>query len=87
MNFKPMGARVLVLPDPEKKETEAGTILIVADKVVTGEVVAVGPGSKSELMELKVGDRISYMRNAGTPVKLVDVDYLLMKQGAIYGVL
>ena len=38
-------------------------------------------------MVLKVGDHVQYMMNAGTPLKLEEIDYLLMKQGAIYGIL
>lgn len=87
MNFKPLRTRVVILPDPEKKETELGTHLLVADKVVKGKVFAVGPGTKDEPMILKVGDHVQYMINAGTTLKLEEVDYLLMKQGAIYGIL
>ena len=87
MNFKPLKTRLVILPDPEKKETELGTHLLVTDKVVEGKVLAVGPGTKDEPMVLKVGDHVQYMMNAGTPLKLEEIDYLLMKQGAIYGIL
>lgn len=85
MDFKPSGTRVVVLADPELKETEAGTILLVADKVYRGEVMAVGPGKKEEPMEVVVGERVCYTENAGTPLEIDGVSYLLMRQAAIYG--
>jgi chaperonin GroES len=55
--------------------------------VLTGKVIAIGPGKKDEPMVVKVGDNISYSDNAGTPLNIEEVDYLLMRQAAIYGIL
>ena len=57
-----------------------------------GEVVAVGPGARDEAgklipLEVKKGDRVLFAKWSGTEVKIDGVEYLIMKESDIMGVL
>jgi chaperonin GroES len=57
-----------------------------------GEVVAVGPGARDEkgaliAPDVKAGDRILFGKWSGTEVKLDGVEYLIMKESDIMGIL
>jgi chaperonin GroES len=54
--------------------------------------IAVGPGGRDDKgslvpIELKTGDRVLFGKWSGTEVKLDGVDYLIMKESDIMGVL
>ncbi|MGO9701638.1 MAG: co-chaperone GroES [Xanthobacteraceae bacterium] len=94
MKFRPLHDRVVVTRiDPEAKS--AGGIIIpdtAQEKPSQGEVIAVGPGGRDEAgklipIDLKVGDRVLFGKWSGTEVKLDGVDYLIMKESDIMGVL
>jgi co-chaperonin GroES (HSP10) len=57
-----------------------------------GEIIAVGPGGRDENgklvpIDLKTGDRVLFGKWSGTEVKIDGVDYLIMKESDIMGVL
>jgi chaperonin GroES len=94
MKFRPLHDRVVVQRiDPDAKS--AGGIIIpdtAQEKPSQGESVAVGPGGRDESgklipIDLKVGDRVLFGKWSGTEVKLDDVEYLIMKESDIMGVL
>lgn len=87
MDFKPLGTRVIILPDEEVTKTESGLDILKPEKVLTGEVLAVGPGSSKEVMELKVGDKVHYNSNACTPVTIEEIECIIMRQSAVNVVL
>ncbi|MBU2567480.1 MAG: co-chaperone GroES [Elusimicrobia bacterium] len=94
MKFKPLGDRALVKPD-EQKEVKKGGIIIpetVKEKPQEGEVIAVGPGKLDENgkkipMDVKAGDKILYGKYSGTEMKIDDVEYLIMHQDDILGII
>jgi chaperonin GroES len=94
MKFRPLHDRV-VLERIEAEEKTAGGIIIpdnAKEKPQQGRVVAVGPGGRDEAgklipIELKAGDRVLFGKWSGTEVKLDGVDYLIMKEGDVMGVL
>ena len=47
------------------------------------EVVAVGPGTKDEPMELKVGDKVIFSKYGGTEIKYEGEEYTIMHQNEI----
>jgi chaperonin GroES len=94
MKFRPLHDRVVV----ERVDAEAksmGGIIIpdtAQEKPSQGEIIAVGPGGRDENgkltpIDLKVGDRVLFGKWSGTEVKLDGVDYLIMKESDIMGVL
>jgi len=94
MKFRPLHDRVVVERiDPDAKS--AGGIIIpdtAQEKPSQGEIIAVGPGGRDESgklipIDLKVGDRVLFGKWSGTEVKLDSVDYLIMKESDIMGVL
>ena len=69
--IKPLGNRVVIKKLEAEEKTQGGIILASAakEKPQTAEVVAVGPGTKDEVMEVKVGDRVVFSKFAGTEIK------------------
>jgi len=89
MNIKPLADRVLVQPVPAEEVTVSGIIIpdSAKEKPLKGTVLAVGPGTKDEAMELKVGDVVLYGKYAGTEVELDDEKVLIMRQNDVLAVL
>jgi len=93
MKLKPLGDRVVIKP-LEQKEVKKGGIIIpdtAKEKPQEGEVVAVGKGKISDdgkliPVDVKVGDKILYGKYSGTEIKLEDVEYLIMHQEDILGI-
>jgi len=79
----------------EPKEVKKGGIIIpdtAKEKPMEGEIIAAGPGKTTEdgkrlPMDVKAGDRILYGKYSGTEIKINDVEYLIMHQDDILGVL
>ena len=94
MKFRPLHDRVVVERiDPEAKS--AGGIIIpdtAQEKPSQGEIIAVGPGGRDEAgkltpMDVKKGDRVLFGKWSGTEVKIDGVEYLIMKESDIMGVI
>ena len=94
MKFRPLHDRVVV-KRIDAEEKSAGGIIIpdtAKEKPQTGEVTAVGPGGRDENgklipIDLKAGDKVLFGKWSGTEVKLDGVEYLIMKESDIMGVL
>jgi len=94
MKFRPLHDRVVV-KRIEAEEKSAGGIIIpdtAKEKPQQGEVIAVGPGGRDEAgklvpIDVKAGDRILFGKWSGTEVKIDGVEYLIMKESDIMGVL
>jgi chaperonin GroES len=94
VKFRPLHDRV-VLKRIEAEEKTSGGIIIpdtAKEKPQEGEVVAVGPGGRDEAgklipIDLKAGDRVLFGKWSGTEVKIDGVDYLVMKESDVMGVL
>ena len=94
MKFRPLHDRVVVKRVAEEEKTKGGIIIpdTAKEKPMEGEIVAVGPGARDEkgaliALDVKAGDRILFGKWSGTEVKLDGVDYLIMKESDIMGVL
>ena len=87
--LKPLGTRVVI--EPKEAETMTAGGLYIPDKAKEkpqqGEIVAVGPGTKDEPMEVKVGDVVLYGKYAGTEVTVENKKYLIVKQSDILAIL
>jgi chaperonin GroES len=95
MKLKPLGDRVLVKRSEEADETSAGGIIIpdtAKEKPQRGKVIAAGPGGLKEdgtrtPLEVKKGDEILFGKYSGTEIKLDNVEYLIMHESDILGIL
>jgi chaperonin GroES len=94
MKFRPLHDRIVVERiDAEAKS--AGGIIIpdtAQEKPSQGKIIAVGPGGRDEAgklipIDLKAGDRVLFGKWSGTEVKIDGVDYLIMKESDIMGVI
>jgi chaperonin GroES len=94
MKFRPLHDRVVV-KRIDAEEKSAGGIIIpdtAKEKPSQGEIIAVGPGGRDENgklvpIDLKVGEVVLFGKWSGTEVKIDGVDYLIMKESDIMGVL
>jgi chaperonin GroES len=94
MKFRPLHDRVVVRRIEEDQKTSGGIIIpdTAKEKPVQGEVVAVGPGARNEKgevqpLDVKAGDRVLYGKWSGTEVRIDGVDYLIMKESDIMGII
>lgn len=89
MNVKPLSDRVLIKPTPAEEVTATGIIIpdTAKEKPLRGTVLAVGPGTKDEAMQVKVGDVVLYGKNAGTEVEIDRETVLIMRQSDILAIL
>src|SRR6202047_1236935 len=94
MKFRPLHDRVVVKRIDAEEKTPGGIIIpdTAKEKPQQGEASAVGPGGRDEAgqlipLDVKVGDRVLFGKWSGTEVKIDGVEYLIMKESDIMGVL
>jgi chaperonin GroES len=94
MKFRPLHDRVVVKRIEADAKTAGGIIIpdTAQEKPQQGEVIAVGPGGRDDHgklipIDVKPSDVILFGKWSGTEVKIDGVDYLIMKESDIMGVL
>ena len=94
MKFRPLHDNVVVTRIDADNKTPGGIIIpdTAKEKPTEGEVIAVGPGGRDESgklipIDLKKGDRVLFGKWSGTEVKIDGVEYLIMKESDIMGVI
>jgi chaperonin GroES len=91
----PIEEEAFVVTRIDAEDKTAGGIIIpdtAKEKPTEGEVIAVGPGGRDESgklipIDLKEGDRVLFGKWSGTEVKIDGVEYLIMKESDIMGVI
>jgi chaperonin GroES len=93
MKFRPLHDRVAVKRIEAESKTASGIIIpdTAKEKPSEGEVVAVGPGGRDEAgklipIDVRAGDRVLFGKWSGTEVKIDGIEYLIMKESDIMGV-
>jgi chaperonin GroES len=94
MNIRPLRDRIIV-ERVEEETTTAGGIIIpdsAKEKPQQGIIKAVGKGKVTEdgtllPMDVKVGDRVLFGKYAGSDVKIDGIEYQIMREEDILGVL
>jgi chaperonin GroES len=93
MNLRPLQDRIIVKRIEEEAKTAGGIFIpeTAKEKPQQGEIVAVGNGKKTEdgkviPVDLKAGDRVLFGKYAGTEIKLDGMEYLIMREDDILGV-
>ena len=93
MKIRPLQDRIMVQPILEKDVRTGGIIIpdSAKEKPIEGRVKAVGAGKlgddgKRVKPDVKVGDKVLYIKYAGTELKIDGDDYLLMREDDILGI-
>ena len=94
MKFRPLHDRVVLTRIDAEGKTAGGIIIpdTAKEKPQEGRVVGVGPGGRDENgkltpIDVKVGDRVLFGKWSGTEIKIDGVEYLIMRESDIMGVL
>jgi chaperonin GroES len=89
VNIKPLADRVLVQAMEAESKTASGLIIpdTAKEKPQKGTVVAAGPGTKDEEMQVKVGDVVLYGKYSGSEINVDGTDYLMMRQTDILAII
>lgn len=92
--IRPLSDRIVVEPREIETKTAGGIVIpdtADKDKPIQGTVIAIGTGKyvdgKLLPLQVKVGDKILFGKYAGTNVKLDDIEYLVMREEDVMGVL
>ena len=93
MKFTPLHDKVLVKRTEEEEKSAGGIVLpgSATEKPSQGEVVAVGPGKKSENGDIApvgvtVGDTVIFGQYGGNEIKIDGDEYLILSESDIFGV-
>ena len=94
MNIRPLHDRIVV-KRVESTENKIGGLFIpdsAKEKPQEGEVVAVGNGKKGDdgkviPLDVKAGDRILFGKYSGSDIKIDGVEYMIMREDEVLGVL
>ena len=94
MKFRPLHDRVVVRRLEAEEKTAGGIIIpdTAKEKPMEGEVVAVGPGARSEdgdirPLDVRVGDRVLFGKWSGTEIKLDGEELMIMKESDLMGII
>lgn len=94
MSIRPLHDRVVIRRTEEEQKTAGGIVIpdSAAEKPSQGEVIAVGPGKKTEdgtkvPMDLKVGDKVLFGPYAGSTAKIDGEEFLIMTETEVFGVI
>ena len=94
MSFRPLHDRVLVRRVESEAKTTGGIIIpdTAQEKPMEGEVIAAGPGTRSDdgklhPLDVKVGDRVLFGKWSGTEIKIDGEELMIMKESDIMGLL
>ena len=93
MNLRPLHDRVIVKRLDQETKTSSGIVIPdnAAEKPDQGEVLAIGPGKRSDKAEVaplavKVGDRVLFGKYSGQTVKVDGEDLMVMREEDIMAV-
>ncbi len=86
MNLQPLDDRIVVRPGDAEETTASGLVIpdTAKEKPQQGEVIAVGPGKRSENtgelipVDVSVGDTVVYSKFGGTEITVDGEDLLIL---------
>jgi len=94
MNLRPLHDRIVVKRIDEQETTRNGIFIpdSAKEKPQEGEVIAVGNGKRLEdgqvvAVDVKAGDRILFGKYSGSETKVDGVEYIIMREDDVLGVL
>ena len=94
MEFRPLHDRVLIRRVGQEEKTRGGIFIpdTAQEKPMEGEIIAAGPGSRSDdgtlhALDVKTGDRVLFGKWSGTEIKLDGEELMIMKESDIMGII
>jgi chaperonin GroES len=95
MNLQPLDDRIVVKASEAEEMTASGLVIpdTAKEKPQQGEVLAVGPGRRSEQtgelipLDVKVGDKVVYSKYGGTEITVEGQDLLILNARDVLAVL
>jgi len=94
MKLRPLHDRVVVERFEQETQTASGILIPgnTNEKPDQGEVLAVGPGKKSDkgdfiALNVKVGDRVLFGKYSGQTVKVDGKELLVMREEDLFAVI
>jgi chaperonin GroES len=94
MKFRPLQDRVVIRRVEQEEKTPGGILIpdTAKEKPMEGEVIAVGPGARSDdgrihPLDVKIGDRVLFGKWTGTEIKLDGEDVIIMKESDVMGII
>ncbi len=93
-NIRPLYDRIVVKRIEEQETSRNGIIIpdSAKEKPQEGEVIAAGHGKRLEdgtlvALDVKAGDRILFGKYSGNEIKLDGIEYIIMREDDVLGVL
>jgi chaperonin GroES len=93
MTLRPLQDLVVIRRVAAEEKTVGGIFIpdTAQEKPVEGEVVAAGPGARSEdgkihPLDVEVGDRVLFGKWSGTEIKLDGEELIIIKESDLLGV-
>ena len=95
MNLQPLDERIVVQASEAEEMTASGLVIpdTAKEKPQQGEVLAVGPGRRSEQtgeiipLDVKVGDKVVYSKYGGTEITVDGSDVLILNGRDVLAIL
>src|SRR4051812_4232217 len=95
MSLQPLEDRIVVKPADAEETTASGLVIpdTAKEKPQQGEVLAVGPGKRSEQsgeiipLDIKVGDIVVYSKYGGTEITADGKDVLILNGRDVLAIL
>lgn len=92
--IRPLGDRVVIKPAEREEMTKGGIFLpdtASKERPMEGTVMAVGEGRRDDNgklvpMTVSAGDKIVFAKYSGTEFKVEDVEYLILAEKDILGI-
>ena len=93
MTLRPLQDLVVIRRVAAEEKTVGGIFIpdTAQEKPVEGEVIAAGPGARSEdgkihPLDVEVGDRVLFAKWSGTEIKLDGEELIIIKESDLLGV-
>jgi len=91
--LQPLGDRVLIKLGKAEEVTKSGIVIpdTAKEAPAEGEIVKLGNGKlkngKTHDFSVKVGDKVLYSKYAGDEIKIDGIEYKVMREEEILGIL
>ena len=94
MNIRPLYDRIVVKRIEEQETTRTGIVIpdSAKEKPQEGEVMAIGRGKRLDdgkmvALDVRVGERILFGKYSGNDIKLDGIEYIIMREDDVLGLL